>query len=70
RKVHEERFIGRYLRGIGNETDRFVDKFFCQVIAFFRRFLRLDDVVVVDQFGVVLVRVTAQEAVVALEAAA
>ena len=52
------------------KLDRLVGEIFGEVIALFRRLRRLDLVVVVDEVGVVLVRVAAEEAVVALEAAA
>ena len=62
--------FGRDLLGVGDEADGLVHQVLGQVIALFRRLLRLDRVVVVHQLRVVLVRVAAEEAVVALEAAA
>ena len=56
-EVHEERFVGRHLLGFSNKTDGFVYQVFRQVIAFFRCFFLLDNVVVVDQFRVILLRV-------------
>ena len=55
---------------VGDEADRLVGEVGGQVIALLRRLRRLDLMIVVDQLGVVLVRVAAEEAVVALEAAA
>ena len=61
--------FGRDLLGVGNEFDRLVGQVLAQVVALLGRLGRLDLVVVVDQFGVILVGITAQEAIVALEAA-
>jgi hypothetical protein len=47
-EVHEERLVGRDLLGIGDETDRAVDKVLGQVIALLGRPGRGDLVVVVD----------------------
>ena len=52
------------------KADGLVDQVLREMVAFFGRLLRLDLVVVVDQFRVILVRVAAQEAVEALESAA
>ena len=49
---------------------RLVDQVFGQVIALLRRLRRLNLMVVVDQVGIILVRVAAQESVIALETAA
>ena len=62
--------FGRHLLGVGDEADRAVDQILGEVIPLFGRLLRLDRVVVVDQLGIILVRVAAQEAVVAFETAA
>ncbi len=69
-EVHEEGLVGRHLLGVGDEADGLVHQVFGDVVAFFRRLGRLHLVVVVDQFGVVLVGLAAQEAVEALKAAA
>ena len=69
-EVHEERLVGRDLLGVGDEADRFVRQIFGQVVAFFRRLLRLHRVVVVNQLGIILVRLAAEKTVEALEAAA
>ena len=68
-EVHEEGFVGRDLLGVGDEADGLVDQVFGEVVALFGCLLRLDGMVVVDQFRIVLVGVAAEEAVVALEAA-
>ena len=68
-EIQEERLVGRHLLRVANELYGLVDQVFGQVIALLRRFRRLDLVVVVDQIGIILVGVAAQESVVALEAA-
>ena len=69
-EIEKERLIRCDLLGIGDEGDSLVDEVFCEVIAFLGSLLRLDLMVVVDELGVILVGVTAQEAVEALEASA
>ena len=69
-EVHEERLVGRDLFGVGDEADGLVDQILGQVIALFRGLFRLDRMVVVDQLRIVLMGVAAEEAVVALKAAA
>ena len=68
-KIHEEGFVGRHLLGIGDEADGLIHQVFGQVIALFGGLGRLHLVVIVDQLGIVLVGLAAQEAVEALEAA-
>ncbi len=70
REVQEERLVRRHLLAVGDERDRLVDQILGQVVALLGRLLRLDPMVVVRQFRVVLVRVAAEEAVIALEAPA
>ena len=67
-EVQEERLIGRDLLGRGNELDSLVSQVLGQVVALLGCLGRLDLVGVVDQVGVILVGVAAQEAIVALEA--
>ena len=69
-EIEEERLVGHDLLGIGDKADGLVDQILGEMVALFRRLLRLDLVVVVDQLRVILVRVAAQEAVEALEPAA
>ena len=69
-EVQEERLVRRDLLEVGDELDGLVGQIDGQVIALLGRLRRLDLVVVVDQVGIVLVGVAAEEAVVALEAAA
>ena len=69
REVEEERLVGRDLLDVGDELDGLVGQIARQVVALLRRLRRLDLMVVVDEVGIVLVRVAAEEAVVALEAA-
>ena len=54
-EVHEEGLVGRDLFGVGDEADCLVHQILGQVIALFRRFRRLDRMVVVDQLRIVLV---------------
>ena len=68
-EIQEERLVRRHLLGVPNELDRLVDEVFGQMVALLRRLRRLDLVVVIDQIGIVLVSVAAEETVVTLEAA-
>ena len=68
-EVQVERLVGVDLAEVGDELDRLVDEVLGQVVALLGRPRRLDRVVVVDELGVPLARVAAQEAVEALEAA-
>ena len=70
REIEKERFVGRDLLEVGDERDRPIGEIFGEVIALFRRFRRLDLMVVVDEVRIVLMRVAAQKPVVPLEAAA
>ena len=56
--------------GVGDEPDRLVDQVLGEVVALFRRLGRFDLVVVVDQVGVPLAGVAAEESVEPLEPAA
>ena len=69
-EVQEEGLVRRDLLGVGDELDGLVGQVDREVIALFRRLRRLDLMVVVDEVGIVLVGVAAEEAVVAVEAAA
>ena len=64
-----ERLVRVDLLGVGDELDRLVDQVLAQVIALLGRARWLDLVVVVDEVGIPLAGVAAQEAVEALEAA-
>ncbi len=68
-EVHEERLVGRHLLGVGDEADGLVDEILRQMVSFLGRLFGLDTMIVIDQLRVILVRLAAQEAVVALEAA-
>ncbi|MNV34612.1 hypothetical protein D3C71_1260390 [compost metagenome] len=68
-EVAEERLVRRHLLGIGDEGSGPFDKVGSQVVALLRRGRRFCLVVVVHQLRVVLVGVTAQESVEALETA-
>ena len=68
-EIHEEWLVRSHLLGVGDEADRTIDEVLGKVIALFRRLLRLNRVVVVNEFRVILVRVAAEEAVVAFETA-
>ncbi len=69
REVEEERFVGRDLFEVGDELDRLVGQIDGEVVTLLGRLRRLDLMVVEDQVGIVLVGVTAEEAVVAVEPA-
>ena len=69
REIEEERLVGSDLLQVGDEADRLVGEIRREVIAFLRSFRRLDLMIVVDEVGIILVGVAAEEAVVALEAA-
>ena len=73
-EVHEKGSIGSNSFGILDELQRLVRQITRQVVALFRSILRwtaglLDRVVIVDQVGIPVVGLGAQEAVEALEAA-
>ena len=68
-EVQVERLVGIDLFGVGDELDRLVGEVLGQVVALLGAPRRLDLVVVVDELGVPLARVAAEEAVVALEPA-
>src|SRR5262245_19745863 len=70
REVQEERFVRRHLLTVRNELDGFIRQVFGQVIALLRRLRRIHLVVVVNQVGIVLMRVAPEESVVTLETAA
>ncbi len=69
REVDEERLVWRELLAVADEADRLVHQVGREVIALLRRLRRFDLAVVVDEIGVVLAGVAAEEAIVALEAA-
>ena len=69
-EIHKEGLVRGDLLGIGNEADGFVGQVFSDVIAFLGRFRRLDLVIVVDQFGIILVGFATEEAVETLETSA
>ena len=69
-EIEEERFVGRHLLRVANELYGLVDQIFGQVIALLRSLWRLNLVVVIDQVGIILVGVAAEEAIIALETAA
>ena len=69
-QVQVERLVRVDLLGVGDELDRPVDEVLGEVVALLGRRRRLDLVVVVDQVGIPLAGVAAEEAVEALEAAA
>jgi hypothetical protein len=66
-EIHEERTIGTDRKGIVHEADRLVDKVLGEVIAVLRACWRIDEVIVVDQFGVELIGLSVEETVVAIE---
>ncbi len=68
-QVQVEGFVGVDLAKVRDELDRLVDEVLRQVVALLGRLRWLDRVVVVDELGVPLARVAAQEAVEALETA-
>ena len=68
-QMQVERLVGVDLAEVGDELDRLVDQVLREVVALLGRPRRLDRVVVVDEVGVPLARVPAEEAVEALEAA-
>ncbi len=70
REPQEERLLGRVHVGVLHEPDRAVRQVDVQVVALLRRGGRAHPVVVVDEVGVPLVGVTAEEPVEAFEAAA
>src|SRR5262245_28544511 len=67
-KIHEERLVGSDLLGIGDEADCFVHQIFGQVVTLFGTLLRLNRMVVRNQFGIILVGLAAEKTVEALEA--
>ncbi len=69
REVEEERLFGRDLFEIGDELDGLIGQIDGEVVALLGCTRRLYLMVVEDQVGVVLMRVAAEEAVVAIEAA-
>jgi hypothetical protein len=70
RVVEKERLVGRDRLGVADELESLVGDVVGEVVALLRRPGRVDGVVVVDQVGIPLVGLGAQEAVPALEAAA
>ena len=70
REVQEERLVGSDLFEVCDELDGLVREIDREVIAVLGRLRRLDLVVVEDEIGIVLMRVTAEETVVAVEPAA
>ena len=70
RVVEEERLVGRDGLGVLDELERLVGDVLGEVVALLGRLRRVHRVVVVDQVGIPLVGLGAQEPVPALEAAA
>ena len=68
-EVHEERLVGRDRLGVLDELDRLVGEVRGQVVSVLGHGRLVDRVVVVDQVGIPLVGLAAEEAVVALEPA-
>ena len=68
--VHEERFVGRDLLGVGDEFDRLVRDVGAEVVAVLGLIRLIDRMVVVHQVGGPLTRLGAEESVEALEPAA
>ena len=68
-EVQVERLVGVDLVGVGNELDRLVGEVRGEVVALLGRRGRLDLMVVVDEIGVPLAGVAAEEPVEALEPA-
>ena len=68
-EIHEERLVGRDLLGVGDEPDRLVHEVYREVVAVFGRLRLVYRMVVVHEIWIPLIRIAAQEAVVALEAA-
>jgi hypothetical protein len=58
-KVHEKRFVRGDLLGVGDEADGLVDEVFGEVVTLRRSLLWLNGMVIVDELGVILVRVAA-----------
>ena len=69
REIEEERLVRGDLLEVGDEADRLVGEVRGQMVALFRGFRRLDLMIVVDEVGIILMRVAAEKAVIALEAA-
>jgi len=67
-KVQKEGLVGRNLLGRSDELDRLVYQILSEMVALLRRLGWLDLVVVIDQVGILLVGIAAQEAIIALEA--
>jgi len=70
RVVQEERLVRCDRLGVADEFDGLVGQVLGEVITLFGRLRLVHHVVVVDQIGIPLVRLSAQEAVPALETAA
>ncbi len=68
--IHEERFVGRNLLGVGDEADGPVGQILVEMISFFRGLRRFNAVIVVGQIGVILVRVAAEETIESFKTAA
>ena len=68
REIKEKRFVRRDLLQIGDEVDRLVGKIGSEMITLFRRLRRLDLMIVINKVGIILMRVTAEETVIALKA--
>ena len=69
-EVEEERLVRCDRLGVTDELERLVGEILGEVVALVRRLRLVDHVVVVDQVGIPLVRLGAEEPVPALEAAA
>jgi hypothetical protein len=69
-EVHEERLLGRVDVRVAHELDRVVGEVRAEVVALLRRARLRDRGVVLRQVGIPLVRLAAEEAVIALESPA
>jgi hypothetical protein len=69
-EVDKERLVRRELLAVADEADRLVHQVGRQIIPLRGRLGRLDLTVVTNEIGVVLARVAAEKAIVALDAAA
>ena len=67
REVEEERLAGVDRLMVAEKSDSMVDQVLGQVVALFRTPRRVDQVVVVDEFGIELIGLAREEAVVAIK---
>ncbi len=69
REIQEERLVRRHLFGVGDHRLRLFDEVRREMVALFGRLLRFRLSIVAHEFGVVLIRVAPEKAVVPLEPA-